>query len=65
MLCLFENSPDVLEFFSVNPFSDHPPTYLRARLYAYEFAPVSEILESGKWWHRDLVGEYMPAVKKP
>jgi hypothetical protein len=65
LLRLFENSPDVTEFFSVNPFAGKPPQYLRARLYEYEFTDLGEIFESGKWWKRELKGEYVPIVTKP
>ena len=35
---LLEGSPAVLGLLAENPFSDHPPRYVRARLYLYKFA---------------------------
>jgi hypothetical protein len=53
-----------MAFFSLNPFEDKPPRYLRARLYKYEFATPSEITGEGKWWNRELIGEYSPVLKR-
>lgn len=64
MVRMLENSPEVMSFFSVNPFMDRPPQYLRARLYAYEFATPGEIWSEGKWWRRELLGEYSPVFKR-
>jgi hypothetical protein len=57
MARLFEGSPEVLAFFSVNPFPAAPPRYLRARLYEYEFSDAT-------WWRRELVGEYSPTFQR-
>ncbi len=65
MVRMLENSPDVMPFFSLNPFEDKPPLYLRARLYNYEFTSPSEITGEGKWWRRELIGDYSPVLKRP
>jgi hypothetical protein len=39
---------------------DHPPKYIRARLYRYSFTSWGE----PGWWKRSLAGEYMPPVTK-
>ena len=65
MLRIAEKSPDVLEFFSSNPFPDVPPKFLRARLYNYEFTSPEEILESDQWWKRTFVREYTPVFTHP
>jgi len=41
-----------------NPFPDAPPTFIRARLYRYEFAPLGD----HAWWRRTLIGEWMPPL---
>lgn len=64
MVRMLENSPEVMAFFSVNPFEDKPPRFLRARLYNYTFASPSEIRNEGRWWHRELIGEYSPVIKR-
>ena len=51
-----------LSLLKTNPFPDHPPHYLRARYYRYWFTTSSERRHSGRWWNRELVGEYVPPV---
>jgi Lipase maturation factor len=46
-----------------DPFCDHPPAAVRARLYRYRFTTPSERRQTGAWWHRDLVGEYLPPLR--
>ncbi len=65
MVRIFENSPEVMPFFSVNPFENEPPRFLRARLYKYEFTRPGEILTEGKWWKRELISEYSPVLRRP
>ncbi len=65
MVRMFENSPDVMPFFSLNPFEEKPPKFLRARLYNYTFTTPAEITGEGKWWKRELLGEYSPVLKRP
>jgi hypothetical protein len=46
-----------------DPFPDHPPALVRARLYRYRFTTPAERRQTGAWWHRDLVGEYLPPLR--
>jgi len=46
-----------------DPFPDRPPALVRARLYRYRFTTPSERRHTGAWWHRDLVGEYLPPLR--
>lgn len=46
-----------------NPFSDRPPTLIRAQLYRYRFSTLQERRDTGAWWVRSLVGEYVPALR--
>lgn len=64
-LRVFENQPEVMQFFVWNPFENRAPRFLRARLYQYEFESPEEILENGKWWKRELINEYSPTFKNP
>jgi hypothetical protein len=59
---LLENEPDTLKLLRTNPFPEAPPKFVRARLYRYWFATRAEHRSSGAWWHRELVGEYLPAM---
>ncbi|MDA0749018.1 MAG: lipase maturation factor family protein, partial [bacterium] len=43
---------------------DHPPTYLRARLYEYKFTTSEEKAQTGHWWKRTLTDEYLPVVHR-
>ncbi|MEU4356168.1 lipase maturation factor family protein [Streptomyces virginiae] len=61
---LLDNDPVVLKLLRHNPFPSSPPTFLRARLYRYRFTDRHELRETRAWWHRTLVGEYVPAVTK-
>lgn len=65
MLRLFENAPEVLDFFADNPFADKPPEFLRMKLYNYEFTDPAEILDSGQWWTRSFVRDFTPTFIKP
>jgi hypothetical protein len=53
---LLRGEPSAKRFLAVDPFPDAPPRYIRARLYRYRF---SEERDAGKYWERELVGEYL------
>jgi predicted DCC family thiol-disulfide oxidoreductase YuxK len=59
---LLQGSPDVLALLGHNPFPDHPPKYLRARLDLYKFATPEVRRKTGKWWTRKPLGVYVPRV---
>jgi hypothetical protein len=46
-----------------DPFPDHPPALVRARLYRYRFTTPAERRQTGAWWSRELVGEYLPPLR--
>ena len=48
-----------------NPFPDGPPRWIRAGMYRYRFTTAVERRATGRWWNRDRVGEYFPAVRLP
>jgi Lipase maturation factor len=45
-----------------NPFPESPPRRIRARYYHYRFTTPAERRASGCWWHRELVGDYLPPL---
>ncbi|MER7754574.1 lipase maturation factor family protein [Kitasatospora sp. NPDC097643] len=47
-----------------NPFPDTPPTHVRATLYLYRFTGWRELRETGAWWHRTALYEYLPPVDR-
>ena len=60
---LLEGDRATLAMLRVNPFPDAPPTYIRARLFRYRFTTWREWRETGAWWDRRLIGEYVPAIR--
>jgi hypothetical protein len=59
---LLQNSPSVIGLLEHNPFPQKPPRYVRAILYDYHFTTVSERRETGNWWKRRELREYMRPV---
>ncbi|MFC4495163.1 lipase maturation factor family protein [Streptomyces ovatisporus] len=59
---LLEGDPDTLRLLRHNPFPQSPPAHVRALLYRYRFTTWQERRETGDWWHRTLVREYLPPV---
>ena len=45
-----------------DPFAGRRPRYVRARLYRYRFTTRGERRETGAWWHRELLGDYVRPV---
>jgi len=58
---LLQNEPTVTALLARNPFPDQPPKYVRAQFYDYIFAG-GEKRAQGRYWHRQLLGEYFPSV---
>ncbi len=59
---LLQGSRDVSRLLAHNPFPDQPPHYIRASFYRYRFTTVEEHRQSGAWWKRQELGEYLPTV---
>lgn len=57
---LLEGSTPVLGLLDRNPFPDHPPQYVRALLFDYQFA--SRGARTGQWWVRREEGLYAPEL---
>ena len=57
---LLHGEAAVVELLGHNPFADAPPEHIRADLYEYEFTRFED--ETGSWWKRRRLGEYLPAV---
>lgn len=62
MAKLLQNDRAVIALLRSSPFPDHAPTFVRARLYRYQFTTPQERRETGNWWKRREAGEYFPAV---
>jgi hypothetical protein len=59
---LLKNEPKVTQLLKYNPFPDSPPRYLRARFYRYRFTSAEEHRQTGAWWKRQELGEYLPVI---
>jgi hypothetical protein len=60
---LLQNDRATLKLLRANPFPHAPPAFVRARLYRYRFSTARERRETGNWWMRELVSDYMPPVR--
>jgi lipase maturation factor 1 len=52
----------VLALLGPNPFPDHPPKYVRAQLFEYQFADPKTHAQTGQWWMRRPRGLYFPEL---
>jgi hypothetical protein len=59
---LLHNDPGTLGLLSGNPFPGQPPTYIRAVLYRYKFAPPGNA--EGAWWTRERVRIFIAPLSK-
>jgi hypothetical protein len=59
---LLQGSPDVLALLANNPFSSHPPRYVRGTLYRYRMTDAATRRATGAWWTREPLGEYSPPI---
>src|ERR1041385_6972642 len=59
---LLQGSQDANRLFAKNPFPREPPRYIRAMFYRYRFTTLREHDETGAWWKREQLREYLPTV---
>jgi lipase maturation factor len=59
---LLEGDRPTLRLLRKDPFDGARPRFVRALLYLYRFTAPRERRETGAWWHRELVGDYVPPV---
>ena len=59
---LLQGSQDVNRLLAHNPFPGKPPSYVRAMFYRYRFTTVSELRQTGAWWKRQELREYLPTI---
>jgi lipase maturation factor 1 len=59
---LLEGSPPVLELLAENPFPAHPPKFIRALVYDYQFTTAQERRRTGQYWHRKDERIYLPPI---
>lgn len=59
---LLRNDRPTLRLLRHNPFPDSPPRFVRAQLYQYRFTTPAELRRDRAWWHRALIGGYLPPM---
>jgi len=57
---LLHNDPATLGLFAGNPFPEHPPRYIRAVLYKYQFAQPDN--PEHFYWKREKLGLWLPPL---
>jgi lipase maturation factor 1 len=62
VIALLHGKPNVEKFFERNPFPQNPPRYVRATFHRYRFTSAEEHRQTGAWWKREELGEYLPSV---
>jgi hypothetical protein len=59
---LLEADATTLALLRRDPFQGRAPRFVRARYYKYRYTSWRERRATGAWWHRTLVGDYLPPV---
>jgi hypothetical protein len=60
---LLMNDRGALSLIRRSPFPEAPPSWIRARFYRYRYTTWSERRQTGAWWVRTLVDEYLPPIR--
>jgi hypothetical protein len=61
---LTEGSPDVLALLEHDPFAGHPPRFVRATVYRYQFTDLATWRATGAWWRAEALGRYSPTLEQ-
>jgi hypothetical protein len=59
---LLQNDPLILGLLRRNPFAARPPGTIRAGMYRYRYTSWKERRDTGAFWVRQRIGEYLPPV---
>jgi Lipase maturation factor len=59
---LLEADPATLRLLRRDPFAGRRPRFVRARYYRYEYTTWQERKQTGAWWRRTAIGDYLPPV---
>jgi hypothetical protein len=60
---LLEGDRPTLALLRHNPFPVDPPRWIRARLFRYRFSTWRELRETGAWWVRRPIGEFVGPIR--
>jgi hypothetical protein len=61
---LLDNDASVLSLFASNPFEGAAPTEVRSVASQYWFTDRATKAATGRWWRREAIGPYCPAVMR-
>jgi len=61
---LLQNDRQTLKLLKNSPFGDSGPKHVRARLFEYRYTTRAERRESGDWWTRSFVYEYIRPLSR-
>jgi hypothetical protein len=61
---LLNADPATLGLLHSSPFGEQQPSYVRASFYRYELSTRSERKQTGRYWKRSYVGEYLEPVRQ-
>lgn len=64
LIRLMQGSSEVLSLLETNPFSGHPPRYIRTLKYDYHFTEPKELHSGGVWWRRESKKAYCPVLSQ-
>lgn len=59
---LLEGDKNTLSLLRTNPFPEHPPHFIRAQLFKYNFTTPQERSKTGNFWKREYVQQYFPTI---
>ena len=59
---LLSGDAAILRLMGKDPFREMPPVFIRARFFRYRFTDWREKRQTGAWWVRQVLGEYMQPV---
>ncbi len=59
---LLEADAPTLRMLRLDPFDGDPPRWVRARLFIYRYSTRAEKRETGAWWVRDEITEFVPPL---
>ncbi|MFA5156014.1 MAG: lipase maturation factor family protein [Candidatus Omnitrophota bacterium] len=62
---LLQGDKKTLKLLRINPFPGQPPRFIRARFYRYRYTDPGERKNTGNWWRRDFVDDYLSPVALP
>jgi lipase maturation factor len=59
---LLTGDSGILCLMQTNPFPEHPPMFIRALFYRYRYTDRHTHRQTGAWWTRELLGNYLEPI---